>query len=65
MKGLVIPEKRVKIVIEGLGGVTLENDVPREGAKAGVIEIDVEGAWKDLDLEAGWSNEANIEIYIA
>ncbi len=29
-----------------------------------VLEIDVATAWKELDLEAGWSNEVEIKIYI-
>ncbi|EPE27416.1 (Trans)glycosidase [Glarea lozoyensis ATCC 20868] len=29
-----------------------------------VLEIDVEKAWKELDLEAGWSNEVEIKIHI-
>ncbi|KAH7327176.1 glycoside hydrolase superfamily [Rhexocercosporidium sp. MPI-PUGE-AT-0058] len=29
-----------------------------------VLEIDVETAWKELDLEAGWSNEVEAKIYI-
>ena len=64
MKGLVIPTERVKISTEGLGGVTLEDDIERTNAKVGVIEIDVEGAWNDLDLDAGWNNEVGVEIYI-
>lgn len=29
-----------------------------------VLEVDVETAWKELDLEAGWSNEVEVKIYI-
>jgi hypothetical protein len=29
-----------------------------------VLEIDIAKAWKDLDLESGWSNEVEIKIYI-
>ncbi|KAK0113571.1 hypothetical protein ONS95_013820 [Cadophora gregata] len=29
-----------------------------------VLEVDVETAWKELDLEAGWSNEVQVKIYI-
>jgi hypothetical protein len=29
-----------------------------------VLEIDVETAWKEMDLEAGWSNEVEVRIYI-
>lgn len=34
-------------------------------SKAGILEIDVQGAWKDLKLDAGWSNEVRVEIYIS
>jgi hypothetical protein len=29
-----------------------------------VLEIDVEKAWKELELESGWSNEVEVKIYI-
>ena len=29
-----------------------------------VLEIDVEMAWKEMDLESGWSNEVEVKIYI-
>jgi len=29
-----------------------------------VLEVDVEAAWKELDLDAGWSNEVEAKIYI-
>ena len=29
-----------------------------------VLEIDVESAWKELALEAGWSNEVEVKAYI-
>jgi hypothetical protein len=29
-----------------------------------VLEIDLEKAWKELDLESGWSNEVEVKIYI-
>jgi hypothetical protein len=29
-----------------------------------VLEIDVERAWKELDLESGWSNEVEVKAYI-
>jgi hypothetical protein len=30
----------------------------------GVLKIDVEGAWEDLDLDAGWSNEVAVDIFV-
>ncbi|CZR55817.1 related to seed imbibition protein Sip1 [Phialocephala subalpina] len=29
-----------------------------------VLEIDVTAAWKELDLDAGWSNEVEVKIFI-
>ena len=48
--------------------VTMSNaDLPSTESKqdsAGVLEIDVQGAWKDLELDAGWSNEVSVGIFI-
>ncbi|KAL9110570.1 MAG: hypothetical protein Q9227_004928 [Pyrenula ochraceoflavens] len=32
--------------------------------RGGLLEIDVEGAWKALDLQAGWSNEVDIQVFM-
>jgi len=29
-----------------------------------VLEIDVETAWKEMELESGWSNEVEVKVYI-
>jgi hypothetical protein len=29
-----------------------------------VLEVDVQGAWKDLNLDAGWNNEVTVDIFI-
>lgn len=29
-----------------------------------VLEIDVEAAWKEMDLQPGWANEVEVKIYI-
>jgi hypothetical protein len=29
-----------------------------------VLEIDVEKAWAEMELESGWSNEVEVKIYI-
>ncbi len=29
-----------------------------------VLEIDIEKAWNELDLESGWSNEVEVKVYI-
>lgn len=63
MKGQVVPRERVKVTTEDLDGL-IDEDGNVVGQPA-LIEIDTEGAWEDLGLEAGWNNEVSIEIYIA
>jgi len=29
-----------------------------------VLEIDVEKAWKEMELDSGWSNEVEVKVYI-
>jgi hypothetical protein len=29
-----------------------------------VLEVDIERAWRELDLESGWSNEVEVKIHI-
>lgn len=29
-----------------------------------VLEIDVETAWKEMKLHAGWSNEVHVKLYL-
>ena len=29
-----------------------------------VLEIDVEGAWREMGLEAGWGNELEVEVFV-
>lgn len=31
---------------------------------SGVLEIDVEKAWKEMKLEPGWSNEVSLEVFV-
>jgi hypothetical protein len=52
MHGRVIPEHTVSVSQGGGDG---------EGK---VLEIDLESAWKELGLEAGWSNEVAVRIMI-
>jgi hypothetical protein len=60
VKGQVIPQGRVKITAEGVDATKGD-----EYSKAGILEVDVEGAWNDLKLDAGWSNEVNVEIILS
>ncbi|KAK5949185.1 hypothetical protein OHC33_009726 [Knufia fluminis] len=63
MHGRVIPQERVTITTAGL--TRPPRHTPEESAKVGMIQIDVEGAWDDLGLEAGWNNEIGVEMYIS
>lgn len=38
--------------------------VARSGACECVLEIDVEGAWGEMGLVGGWSNEVDVEVFI-
>lgn len=31
---------------------------------SGVLEIDVEAAWKEMDLEPGWNNEVGLDVFL-
>jgi len=62
MKGKVVPRQRVKLTTEGIDGLVAD-DGSRSG-QPGLIEIDTEGAWDDLGLEAGFNNEVAIQIYV-
>ena len=35
-----------------------------EGAEAAVLVIDLERAWDDMKIDAGWSNEVPVDVYI-
>lgn len=35
----------------------------RSQASSCILEIDVERAWKEMDLNSGWSNEVPVEIF--
>lgn len=34
-------------------------------ASSSILDIDVEKAWKELDLKAGWSNEVEVKLYFS
>ena len=55
--GKVVPRERV---------VIKDVDFPDSDEKstAGILEIDVEGAWKDMALDAGWSNDVRMQIFV-
>jgi len=29
-----------------------------------ILEIDAESAWKEMDLDSGWSNEVAVDIFM-
>lgn len=65
LKGEVIPRERITDTAEGLDGVTLIDDIERTDASVRLLEIDLEGAWNDMNLDAGWNNEVSIDVYIS
>lgn len=52
------------IIISILGQVIPVHTVKVSGFDVHVLEIDVERAWKELELDSGWSNEVEVKIYI-
>ncbi|KAI9729542.1 MAG: hypothetical protein M1834_006738 [Cirrosporium novae-zelandiae] len=46
----------------------LQDVIPRHTIRAraeqGVLEIDVEKAWKEMGLNSGWNNEVGVELFI-
>lgn len=28
-----------------------------------VLDVDIETAWKEMELESGWSNEVEVKVY--
>lgn len=40
------------------------HNVKLSASAANVLEIDVESAWKEMDLSSGWSNEVGVEVLV-
>ena len=61
--GQVVPRKRVtkRSLAPKDGG---RNGDERAEMEAGVLEVDVLGAWKELGLDSGWSNEVTVGVFI-
>ena len=53
-----------RMMITILGKVLPVGTIKVSEVDAHVLEIDVESAWKELELESGWSNEVEVKIYI-
>ena len=56
IQGKAVPERKVKVSAEGI-------DPQQPGAR--VIEVDVAGAWKEMELQPGWSNEVGVEVFVS
>jgi len=39
--------------------------VKRSKTDENVLELDIETAWEESEKHAGWSNEVNVEFFIA
>jgi hypothetical protein len=53
-----------EMIITILGKVLPLHTVNISQANEHVLEIDIAAAWKELDLEPGWSNEVEVKIHI-
>jgi hypothetical protein len=45
------------------GQVIPPHTVSVDKADSHVLKIDVEAAWKEMELKAGWSNEVEVKVY--
>jgi hypothetical protein len=52
------------MIITILGKVLPLSTIQNSKIDSHVLEIDIAAAWKELDLEAGWSNEVEVKIFI-
>lgn len=57
ISGRVVPRARVRRVLTEPGAVEGEG-------KGGVLEIDLLGAWRDMQLDSGWSNEVRVGVFV-
>ncbi|KAL5615024.1 hypothetical protein BROUX41_005089 [Berkeleyomyces rouxiae] len=46
-----------------MGQVIPSHTVSISNVNPNILEIDVEGAWKEMELRSGWSNEVQVKIY--
>jgi len=47
-----------------MGGKGVPLHTVSAGAEGAVLEIDVERAWEEMGLEAGWGNEVGVEVFV-
>lgn len=68
--GQVVPRDRVKkrslisATESASGDGDAEGDVEGSEKQAAILEIDVLGAWKEMKLHSGWSNEVGVEVFV-
>jgi len=55
-------EEDFMVLLEGKA-VSVEK-IKKSAACAYVLEVDVEGAWREMGLKAGWSNEVGVEVFM-
>jgi hypothetical protein len=62
-----LPKRDIKetLLITVLGKVIPLHTVKKSIADDRVLEIDVQTAWKELDLDSKWSNEVQVKVYIS
>lgn len=65
MKGEAIPSHRVSITTEGLEGLDDAEGGDKDATQPGLIEIDTEGAWDEMKLDAGYNNEVVVDVYVS
>jgi hypothetical protein len=57
------------MTIDGDFMITIQGQpIPRETVSVSAqdkrtLEVDVETAWKKMDLKSGWSNEVEVKVY--
>lgn len=60
IQGKAIPQGTVKISTNGI-----HSNEGWEGAKPGLIEIDIQAAWEEMGLDAGYGNEVGVEMFLS
>ena len=48
----------------GASGSETKEVAKKEEEREKVLEVDVEGAWREMGLEAGWGNELEVEVFV-
>ena len=59
-----IGERKVDQFMVMLRGLAIPVERVKIDEENGVLEIDVQGAWEDLNLDAGWNNEVGIDVFV-